>query len=236
VVLVVSILVVIAGISVPTFFREMQRERLPGSAAQLRTLLSLVRANASFDGRRYRFRFPSEGEEDPLGGLNQPVIEREDDPLREPEVFNLVTAPWAFGKTLHDDVWCAEVRIGRPTIEDLQQRRNRIEERVTEELEEFEALQLPLFVEPDGTSPWVTFVLTLAPRGTDVEQLEDHPTLEVIYDGSTGLAWVQRPFYEEELDLFEEKNWPAVLRQDFTNEAMLTEDNVLELRDFHFTR
>ena len=36
---------------------------------------------------------------------------------------------------------------------------------------------------------------------------------------------------EEELDLFEEKNWPIVLRQDFLDPRVLTEDDVLELHD-----
>jgi hypothetical protein len=53
--------------------------------------------------------------------------------------------------------------------------------------------------------------------------------IEVILEGPTGLAWLQRPFYDEELDLFEEKGWPAVLRKDFLDKAVLTEDDILEL-------
>ncbi|MCH7632740.1 MAG: hypothetical protein IIB59_05965, partial [Planctomycetes bacterium] len=52
-----------------------------------------------------------------------------------------------------------------------------------------------------------------------------------ILEGLTGLCWLQRPFYDEELDLFADKGWPAVLRQDFLRPDMLTEDDVLELRE-----
>ncbi|MCH7995276.1 MAG: hypothetical protein IIB57_12650, partial [Planctomycetes bacterium] len=75
------------------------------------------------------------------------------------------------------------------------------------------------------------FVLTEAPRGSDIDSLDDYGAIEVIQEGETGLIWLQRPFYEEELDLFEEKNWPIVLRQDFLDPRVLTEDDVLELHD-----
>jgi len=61
--------------------------------------------------------------------------------------------------------------------------------------------------------------------------LYTHPGIDVIVDGLSGLCWLQRPFYDEELDLFEEKNWPAVLRKDFLSPLELTERDVLELRE-----
>ncbi len=233
--LVAGILVLLAAMAIPTLLEEFKREALPGSARQLRSLLTLVGANASFDGKRYRIRFPEEDEEDALGGDRQPMIEREDDPFEEPEVFNLVTLPWAVGNTLLGKIRCAEVRLGRPTIERLRERRSEIEDALAEEenLEDFDPVRLPLVFEPDGTSDWATFVLVAdAPRNINVEELENYERIEVIYEGETGLAWLQRPFYEEELDLFEEKNWPVVLRRDFLRSAALTEDDVLELRDF----
>ncbi|MGB2988223.1 MAG: type II secretion system protein [Phycisphaerae bacterium] len=233
--LVVGILVVLSAMVVPTFIRQLKEDELPRSARQLRSMITLVRANAAFDNLRYQIRFPNEDELDPLGGERQPLIEREDDPIDDPEVFNLVTAPWAVGNTLLGDVWCAEVRLGRPTIEEIRTRRERAAENIEEELEElFEDIdpeRPPLFVEPDGSSEWVTFVLTTAPRDIELEELEDYPQVDLIVDGATGLAWLQRPFYEEELDLFEEKNWPAVLRQDFLDPRVLTEDDVLEIRE-----
>ncbi len=231
----VALLVLISAMVLPSFIRQITREELPGSAKQLRSLITLVRANASFDGKRYQIRFPGEDELDPLGGERQPLIEREDDPIHEPELFNLVTAPWAVGTTLLGEVWCAEVRVGRPTIERIKDRRERVAEQIAERLveafEDIDPERPPLIIEPDGSSEWATFVLTSAPPDIELDELEDYPRIEVITDGATGLAWLQRPFYDEELDLFEEKGWPAVLRQDFLDPRVLTEDDVLEIRE-----
>ncbi|MFQ5590266.1 MAG: Tfp pilus assembly protein FimT/FimU [Phycisphaerae bacterium] len=233
--LVLGIVVLISAMAIPTFIDEFRREELPGSGRQLRSLLTLVAANASFDGKRYRVRFPKEDETDALGGDRQPLVEREDDPFEQPEVYNMVTLPWAVGNTLLDNVRCAEVRLGRPTIEQLRRRRNEIEDirKEAADLEKFSPVLLPLVFEPDGTSDWATFVLVAnAPRDVDIDELDNYERIEVIYEGETGFAWLQRPFYEEELDLFEEKNWPVVLRTDFLRRTVLTEDDVLELRDF----
>ncbi len=241
VVLVVGLLMVISALTLPNFINELERQQLPGSARQLRSLLTLVRANAAFDGLRYRLRFAAENEEDLLLDRFQPIVEREDDPIREPEVFRQVTAPWAIGTTLLKGVRCIEVRPGRPTIEklqDLKETRDSIEEAIDdgENPEEFfDPTRPPFYVEPDGTGEWATFVLTDAPESYGIEALEDDQSefrlIQLITEELTGLCWLQRPFYDEELDLFEEKGWPAVLRQDFLDPRMLTEDDVLELRE-----
>lgn len=238
VVLAMGILVVLTALAMPNFYRELKRDELPRSGNQLRSLLTLLRANAAFDSKRYRIRFAVEGEDDPLGGKNQPIIEREDDPFREPDVFNVVTAPWAVGAPFFGKVWCAEVRLGKPTIEALQRskRRSGIEDALIESFEDFDPERPPLVVYPDGTCDWVTMVLTTAPQDTRIDELENYERIEVILEGATGLAWLQRPLYDEELDLFEEKNWPAVLRQDFLSPRVLTEDDVLELRDVRKNR
>lgn len=226
-----GLILLITALAVPNFLREFQREQLPTSASQMRSLLTLVRANAAFDGKRYRVRCPEDTERDALGGNRQPIIEREDDPVREPDIFHSVTAAWAVGKTLLGDVWCAEVRLGRPTVEKLRERRSAIEEALQRSREDFAPERRPLYIEPDASSDWATFVLVEGPRGLSLEETEHYPRLEVIMEGETGLTWVQRPLYDEELDLFEEKNWPVVLRQDLLTRRMLTEDDVLELRD-----
>ncbi len=238
-ILAVGILVLISALVVPDFVREIRADALPRSGRQLRSLITLTRAHAAFDSKRYRIRFPEEDELDALGGEVQPMIEREDDPIEEPEVFYAVTESWAVGHTFLESVWCIEVQMGRPTIERLQDRRHRAAENLEAELDdafeneevEFVPERLPLFIEPDGTCEWSVFTLTTAPRETDLDELEDHPRLDLIVDGLTGLGWMQRPFYDEELDLFEEKGWPAVLRQDFLDSRVLTEDDVLELRE-----
>lgn len=235
IVLVVGLLATISAFVIPNFLAQLQTDSLPRSARQLRSLITLVRARATLDGKRYQIRFPNEDELDPLGGEQQPLIEREDDPFDEPEVYNLVTAPWAVGRTFLADVWCPEVRLGRPKITEIIERRKRAAEKIEEELsdafEEYELDRLPLVLQLDGTSEWAVFVLTDAPRTIELEELENYPQIELIVDGLTGLAWMQRPFYDEELELFEEKNWPAVLRQDYLSSAELTEDDVLELRE-----
>ena len=142
------------------------------------------------------------------------------------------------GVTLLNGVWCAEVRLGKPTIESVLQARERrglTEDDLEEEFgvfEDFDPQRPPLFIEPDGTSEWATFVVTQAPRDMDFDELVDEPQIEVIVDGPMGLAWLQRPFYDEELDLFEENGWPAVFRRDFLDPRMLTEDDVLEVLPF----
>ena len=231
IVLVVGILVAITAMAIPTFVNEIQRNELEGSARQMRSLLTMVGANAALDGVRYRVRFPQEDEEDPLGGDTQPLIEREDFPIEEPEEFYLVTAPWAIGNTLLGNVWCAEVRLGRPTVDSLRLTRSEVEDTIEEAFEDFEPERPPLLFDPDSTCEWATFVLTDAPRDINLDDLEDYPCIEVILEGSTGLSWLQRPLYEEELDLFEEKNWPVVLRQDLLSLRELTEDDMLELRE-----
>ena len=232
--LVVGLLVAVAALAMPAFMRRLDKARLPESARRLRSLITMVRAKAAFEGKRYRIRFPTEDddEETLVLGERQPIIEREDDPFDEPLVFNVVRAPWALQVILLDGVWCAEVRLGRPTIQSVREareQRSAIEDALDEAMEDFDPERPPLEIEPDGTSAWATFVVTTAPPDVEVDELEDEKAIEVILEGPTGLAWLQRPFYDEELDLFEEKGWPAVLRQDFLAERVLTENDVLEL-------
>ncbi|RME41269.1 MAG: hypothetical protein D6788_01570 [Planctomycetota bacterium] len=236
--LVTVLLVLLVSIVAPRLVDELRRDALPRSARQLRSLLTLVRAHAALEGKRYRIRFPLEDEDEAnlIYDDRQPIIERENDPVFDPEQFDLVTDPWVLGKTFLEGVWCARVRLGRPTIAKLQEERRRGGEEIQQQaeqrrLEDFDPIRPPLIIEPDGTSEWATFVLTTAPRETDVSRLEDYPQIDVIYEGETGMAWLQRPFYESELDLFAEKGWPAVLRQDFLDPRELTEDDVLEIRE-----
>lgn len=244
--MVIGLLVLLAAMIMPNFFRQYRAVQLPESARRLQAQISMVRAHAAWDAKRYRIRFPNlEAEElDPLGTDRQPIIEREDDPLEEPEVWNLVTAPWAVGDTLLGDTWCAEVRLERPTIDSIREAResrSEVSDILTEKFRDFDPRWPPLYIEPDGVSEWATFVLTEAPRDLEPDEIAERielddedriEVIEIIVEGETGLMWMQRPFYEEELDLFEDKNWPIVLRMDFLESRVLTEDDVLELREF----
>ena len=240
VLLVVGMMAVISAITMPTIFARMKREQLSMSAGQLRSFLTLVRANAQFDGKRYRLRFLTDDELDEeefewMGDGRQPLVEREDDPFEEPGVYNAVTLPWAVGDTLLGKVWCVEVRLGKPTMADIRERMDEAlddtEDTLIEAIKDIDPRRPPLTIEPDGTCEWATFVLTEAPCDIEFDELEDEVRIEVILDGMTGLSWLQRPFYEEEVDLFLEKGWPAVLRQDFLDPRVLDEDDVLELHE-----
>ena len=234
VVLVVSILAALAALVLPNLIGQIEGKRLPTSAEQMRSLITMTRANAMFDGKRYRIRFPLEDELDDEGDDRQPLIEREDDPVTEPGIFNPVKAHWVYGETLLRDVWCIQVRPGKPTIERIKDgfESSDIAERLDEMFEDQDPDYPPLVIEPDGTSEWVTFVLTGVDRELTVEDLEeDDPVIDVILDGVTGLIWLQRPFKEEEVDMLEENGWPPVLRQDFLRPELLTEDDVLEIRE-----
>lgn len=239
--LVAGLIAVLAALVLPNLAGQIKSQELDASAQQLRSLVSLISANAAFEGKRFRIRFAGPDETDPFGGFNQPIIEREDDPMYGPEIFNRVDDPWVRGETFVGDVRCAQVRLGRPRIDDIRRRREQAAESITralndrEQREKFSADFPPLYIEPDGTSDWAVFLLTSASREIPAEELsgdfEAYPQVEVILEGPTGLCWLQRPFYDEELDLFEEKNWPAVLRQDFLRKQPLTERDVLELRE-----
>ncbi len=233
IVLVIGLLVALSAMVVPNIVKQIEDRRLPDSADQLRSLILTTRAEAMFDGKRYRIRFPAEDELDDEGDDRQPLIEREDDPLLEPGVYNPVNAHWVYGETFLRDVWCIQVRLGKPTVAQLQEGyESTDEDELDKEFEDEDPDFPPLIIEPDGTSDWATFMVTNLPRETSVEDVEeDDPVIEVILDGPLGLIWLQRPFREEELDMLEEHGWPAVLRQDFLRPESLTEEDVLEIQD-----
>ncbi|HRX83576.1 MAG TPA: prepilin-type N-terminal cleavage/methylation domain-containing protein [Phycisphaerae bacterium] len=239
--LVLGLLAILSAFVMPAMISAVERERLPESARQLRALIQLTRANAMYEGRRYRIRFPREDEIDGQGTQIQPLVEVERDPLTAPEEFTPVLASWAQDETLQRGIRCARVRLGKPTVdlmmgkataEDLaRNEEQRVEQSVNVKFDEGFP---PLIIDADGTCAWATFLLTDAPKDEDVLDVDPRDTkyamLDVIVDGLTGLAWLQRPLYQEELEMMKEHNWPPVLRHDFLNPRALTEDNVLEVR------
>jgi len=231
--LVTGLLVLLTAIAVPNLLADIESRRLPTSARNLRSMLTMVRAHAMYDGKRYRVRFPEEGELDPRGGRRQPIIEREDDPFGEPNIWNRVSEPWARAETFLRNVRCAEVRLGRPTLEKLMDRlrADKVDERLEALADEFEPGFASLIFESDGTTEWATFVVTDGPEDVAVEDLEVKDRIEVILDGLTGLMWLQRPFYDDELDMFKKHDWPPVLRKDFVRTEPLTEQDVLEISE-----
>ena len=51
--LVAGLMAIIAAFAIPNFSQQVKAQQLPSSADQFRTLLALVGANATFDGKRY---------------------------------------------------------------------------------------------------------------------------------------------------------------------------------------
>ncbi len=240
--LVTGLLAIVMAMVLPSFMGDFFRAQMPESGRQMRALIQLTRANAMIDGLRYRIRFPREDELDEQGSQRQPVVEVEDRPLEFPEQFRPVLAAWARDETLLRNIRCAKVRLGKPTIDQLlgqDELALDLEEERLEDLEEtaretYEEEFPPLVFDTDGTSEWATFLLTDAPADVPLEDLDDETEfarLEVILDGLTGLAWLQRALYIEELEMMKEHGWPPVLRKDFLQAQKLTEDNVLEIRE-----
>jgi prepilin-type N-terminal cleavage/methylation domain-containing protein len=240
--LVIGLLAIVMAMVMPNLIGDFTRAQLPESARQMRALMQLTRANAMIDGLRYRIRFPREDELDGQGSQRQPVVEVEDEPLANPEQFRPVLASWARDETMLRGIRCVKVRLGKPTIDQLlgqDEYAVELEEERLEDIEEtagetYEEEFPPLVFDTDGTSEWATFLLTDAPADVLLEDLDDETEfgrLEVILDGLTGLAWLQRSLYVEELEMMKEHGWPPVLRKDFLQPQKLTEDNVLEIRE-----
>ncbi len=240
--LVIGLLAIVSALALPPMIQDIERSRLPESANQMRSLLRMVRGYAVMDGRRYRVRFLTEGEstEPDEGDIRydprQPVVEWEPEPLTEPGRFIPVRASWAQSEVLRRGVRCLEIRLGRPTVESLRKNDTQRHEALLEDLPgKVDEQYPPLYFEPDGATEWATFVLTAAPlsAGTRAEEIDpqEYPVIEVILDGVSGLAWLQRPLHDEELDMLEENNWPPVFRRDFLTERVLTEDDVIEIQE-----
>lgn len=191
VLLVLLLLGLLAGLAVPVMFGELQRRRLTESAEQLRSLITMARAQAMVSGQRYRIRWQDESD--------QPMVEREPDPIDAPGQFKPVEAAWARGDVLSGSVQCYEVRLGRPewlgAIQaDSEQSAN------TMGVPQREEIRPAVVFEPTGRSQWATFVI--GPAGLE-ELQEDSEQLWVILDGRTGQVEVRSPPTEEELEAAE---------------------------------
>ncbi len=234
IILVIGLLSILSALAVPNLLRQLTSEKLPGSARQLRSLLSMTRAKTMLDGKRHRIRFPRNDEIDARGGSRQPIIERENEPFEDPGVFEPVLAAWARDVVLRDGIWCMEVRLGRPNLDDelVEQMQEDFRLRMQGIGDEFEPLFPPVVFDLDGTSEWATFVVTNGPEDTDDEDdLPRDAVIQVIMDGMTGLIWLQRPFAESEKEMLLENDWPPVLRRDFLTQRLLTEEDVLEIQE-----
>ncbi len=143
---VIAILAVLMALSLPNLWSTFAAEQLPESAARLKSLIAMCRAQAMNDARNYRVRFL------PDGTLK---VERQVDAVYAPHVYLPVTDQWARQPILLEDVWVSEILSlpeGPPPIDiedDLVEFDEMIEEPVpVRELDE------PLVITflPDGLS------------------------------------------------------------------------------------
>ncbi len=239
--LVLSLLVLLAFFIVPNLNDPLKQTSLPESADRFRSLIYMTRAYAMLDGMRYRIRFLSEdaGKAKELSGqeLNQPIVEVEKDPVQYPGAYESVKASWASGETFLGNVWCYRILPGEPTYDsalvepkekDSFQNEDDKKRKREEGLKEDEDWML--FFGPDGTSAWMSFRLVDAPKQAfDERKLAEYEQVDVIVDGRLGLVFLQRPLYQDEIDVLAEKGHSPLLRRDFMAARHLTEDDVLEI-------
>lgn len=233
VLLVILVLGLLAAISLPELGKEMERRSLVESADRLRALVVMTHARAMQDGRRYRIQFP--GTIDPLDTrtdkdidvpikTEQPEIHRQIDPLGNPDAFERFDAPWIPQNVMQEGTRCVAVQPGRPNFE------------ITAEspiagpqISEGHATFVPVTLNPDGTSDWATFVLTDLPYDTELSAESAPQIINLIVDGRTGQAWMQRALRVQEVELMQERGAEPILHVDFTSGEWITENNILEV-------
>ena len=210
-----GLVVLLASIAWPLMSGRITKAELPDSADRIRSMLFMARSGAVMEHRRHRVRFEP--------GEQQPIIEYEVDPIREPGVWEPLTAKWTEEPVLLGDVQVHEVEIGRPfwtrplaatdRPEDLEEEAE--EESLTGDAEsglEEMALLWPeagmedveidenrpsIIFEVDGSSDWAT--LYLARVDPEDELLEEEPQLWIVLDGRTAVARIQEKIDEATL-------------------------------------
>lgn len=207
-----GLLVLLAGIAWPALEKQIKSSHMPESAERVRSALFMARCEAVMEHRRYRVRFaPHE---------QQPVIEHEPDPIRQPGVFETAPVDWAEEPVLLADVQVHEIRPGRPvylqplsTTDDPKS----MQKAADEALERKRERENPVFglqagpdkktetdehrpvitFETDGSTEWATLILA---RVSPDDQLnEEEEQFWIVLDGRTGLAFVRGKVTQEQL-------------------------------------
>lgn len=235
VVLTILLLGFIIAFVFPDLSSEKQARSLIESSDRLRSLIAMSHAEAMQSGLRYRIAFP--GTPDPLDRTAQkeidvpaqtlqPTVQRQNDPLNNPESYGDFDAEWKSQEILMEGTRCVAVLPGRPAFEI-----SGSSPIAGPSIAKNQAVFVPLTINPDGSCDWVTFVLTDLPLEIE-EPLSEHATriYNVIVDGRTGQAWIQRALRVEEVEVMNEHGASPILHMDFTSGDMITEDNILEIR------
>ncbi len=234
VLLTIGVLLLILAIALPDYEAMFGQRSLKESGDQLKALIVMAHARSMKEGRRYRVFFP--GTPDPNDDLAekeidvpletlQPKVERQVDPLINPEWYEEVNESWIPEKIMMDGTRCVAVLPGKPNF-DINPETPIAGPSVSEDLAEF----VRVTFHPDGTSDWATFVLTDLPFEIEVE--EDHVgrIMNVVVDGRTGKPWMQRALRVTEVELMLENGAEPILRQDFTDPMEITEDHILHVQ------
>ncbi len=219
VVTVIGLLVLLSAIAWPIMQNRITKAELPESAARMRDMLFMVRAESAMEHRRYRVRFEPERQ--------HPFIEVELDPILRPNEWEEVESAWARqarDSLLLADVQVHEIRPGRPLyleaisinddpstlMDEAEQELEDAEEAAEEGFDpgsaqssmDEDGIEIdedrPIIVfEADGSTEWVTIVLTRVPLDEALE--EDSEQTWVVVDGRTGLASIRESVTEEQL-------------------------------------
>lgn len=230
VLLVILLVGVILAFWYPDLNAHWKSKALWESADQLRSLILMAQAQAMQEGVRYRIEFP--GTPDPNDEFadeevetpfetKQPIVKRQNEPIKNPEQLDEFHAPWTDRKFLEDGVRCVMVYYGYPTFE-LGHGEAVAGRRINDDYMEFVGLNL----QPDGTSDTVTFVLTDLPLDVDLELGHIHQILNVVVDGRNGHVWVQRAMADAEVEAFAELGRSPVLFTDFDSRELWTEVSI----------
>jgi prepilin-type N-terminal cleavage/methylation domain-containing protein len=235
VVLVIALLAVIVAFTYPELGAELRRRSLVESADRLRTLIVMAHAQAMLDSRQYLIEFPgtpnpNDPKSDSLVDVPhetlQPMLLRQEDPLEMPHAYYEYFPSWARHEILLPGTRCVAVLPGRPWFGIDGSRAISGPSVSDDQMTEF----VPLTLYPNGTTDWVTFVLTDLPPDIQVEAHHAPRIINVIVDGRTGKAWMQRALRMQEVELMEEMGASPLLHMDFTRADEITKDNVLHVQ------
>lgn len=151
--LVVTIIGAIVAFAWPDFQAASDHRRLIESAERTRTLVSMCRAEAMNESRRYRIEFRVDGSVRTRVQL---------DPIHAPHLYNPVDAPWGRTQVLLTDVWVEALEVlpeGPAPIriidEELELTESEIDLLPIDEYEN----DVVVDIEPDGACPSLRWVL-----------------------------------------------------------------------------
>ena len=151
--LVVSLIGILAAFAWPDFTAVSEAEHLKESARRMQALITMCRAEAMNESRRYRVEIEIDG---------SVRAERQLDPLLAPHIYDKVRAGWARTAVLLNDVWVAAVQPlpeGPPPIMIVDEQLDFPEMEVDPlPIEEFDE-PIVLDFEPDGACISLRWVL-----------------------------------------------------------------------------